>query len=165
MIPLISGVLMSNADSRALRALLLIVCLAGSAWAQVDTGTIAGAVKDPSGGIVGGASVVIRNSATTVEYKLTTNSLGQYVSIPLPPGDYTVAAQAPGFQQTVAHLTLQLNQRGNQPGGTEPDQSTHRDSTYLQFRCEVFNMITSAGSKPTLQRAAREIQLALKLYF
>jgi hypothetical protein len=62
---------------------------------------------------------------------------------------------------------------------------THSDSTYIQFRAEVFNIanspqfnnpasaignpavgtIVSAGSKVTLQRTSREVQLALKLYF
>jgi hypothetical protein len=62
---------------------------------------------------------------------------------------------------------------------------THSDRTYVQFRAEVFNVantpqfnnpasaignpaagtITSAGSKITLQRTSREVQVALKLYF
>ena len=62
---------------------------------------------------------------------------------------------------------------------------TRSERTYVQFRAEVFNIantpqfnnpasaignpaagtISSAGSKITLQRTSREIQLALKLYF
>jgi hypothetical protein len=85
--------------------------LASLGWSQVDTGTITGVVKDSSGGVVAGASVVIRNAGTGVEHKLSTNTAGEYVSIPLPPGDYTVGAQSPGFRETVAKVTLTLNQR------------------------------------------------------
>ncbi len=93
------------------RGLLLLSFIVSIGWSQVDTGTIAGVVKDPSGAVVASASVVIRNAGTGVEHKLSTNSIGEYVSLPLPPGDYTVTAQAPGFRQSVASLTLALNQR------------------------------------------------------
>ncbi len=98
-----------------------------------------------------------------------------------------------------AFVTPALYQFGNSgrdiltgPGTFQVDGSlfknfhyTKSERTYVQFRCEVFNVanspqfnnpasaignpaagtITSAGSKPTLQRTSRQIQLALKLYF
>jgi hypothetical protein len=87
-------------------SLIAFIC-----FAQVDTGTIAGVVKDPSGAVVPGASVVIRNVGTGATHKVSTNSTGEYVSGPLPPGDYTIGAQTSGFRETVAKLTLTLNQR------------------------------------------------------
>jgi hypothetical protein len=89
----------------------LLWSLVSIGWSQVDTGTIAGVVKDPSGAVVAGATVAIRNVGTGAVHKAFTNSIGEYVSGPLPPGDYTVAAQSSGFRETIAKLTLTLNQR------------------------------------------------------
>ncbi|MEO7653054.1 MAG: carboxypeptidase-like regulatory domain-containing protein, partial [Bryobacteraceae bacterium] len=81
------------------------------AFAQVDTGTIAGTLTDPSGAALPGAAVMIRNEDTAQEFKTSSNSLGQFVSPPLPPGPYSVHAELAGFRKTVTNLTLTLNQR------------------------------------------------------
>ena len=88
------------------RSLIFMSLIASICWSQVDTGTIAGVVKDPSGAVVAGASIVIRNVGTGAGHKVSTNSIGEYVSGPLTPG-----AQSPGFRETVGKLTLTLNQR------------------------------------------------------
>ncbi len=85
--------------------------LAGAAMAQVDTGTIAGTLKDPAGAVLAGAAVTIRDEARGLETKLATNALGLYVSPPLAPGPYHIAAEMTGFRRTVTSITLALNQR------------------------------------------------------
>ncbi len=37
----------------------LIVCMSGTAWSQVYTGSLTGVVKDPSGAVVPGAEVTL----------------------------------------------------------------------------------------------------------
>ena len=91
--------------------ILLFLLLGLPALAQVDTGIIAGTVKDSTGGILSGAAVVIRNNDTALERKVTTNQLGEYVSGPLPPAAYTVTGTMTGFRDAVATVVLALNQR------------------------------------------------------
>jgi hypothetical protein len=76
--------------------LLLIVCSA-AAWAQLDTGTIAGTLHDEQGAAVVGADVTIRNVATDVASATKTNGDGTYQVLSLIPGTYSVTATAQGF--------------------------------------------------------------------
>jgi len=81
-------------------ALALLVSLVGSGvvLAQSDLGRISGFVKDPSGATIANAKVTIRNS-TGVDRQVTTNESGYYVVSNVPPGLYTMIAEAEGFQK------------------------------------------------------------------
>src|SRR5882762_11421061 len=91
--------------------LAVLCCLLPALLAQVDTGTIAGALTDSTGAVLPAAIVTIRHTETRQEFKLSSNDLGQYVSPPLSPGPYDVAAEKPGFQRTITRIQLTLNQR------------------------------------------------------
>jgi hypothetical protein len=76
-----------------------LVLLFGSlAWAQRDLGTITGTVTDPSGAIVPGATITITEDLTGLKYNVETTATGDYTRPALPPGIYTVTAQATGFR-------------------------------------------------------------------
>ncbi|HWB98546.1 MAG TPA: carboxypeptidase-like regulatory domain-containing protein, partial [Bryobacteraceae bacterium] len=62
--------------------------------AQVDTGTIAGIARDPSGSAVPTAHIEINHLQTGQKIQTVTNNNGLYVSPPLRPGDYTVTIEA-----------------------------------------------------------------------
>jgi outer membrane receptor protein involved in Fe transport len=93
-----------------LAALLLT---ASGLFAQTDTGVITGTVRDGLQGVLAGVRVAITNSATGIRVQLVTNQEGLYVSPPLRPGAYEIAAEREGFQRTVSSLTLELNQRAS----------------------------------------------------
>jgi hypothetical protein len=83
----------------------------GSAAAQQDAATITGEVRDPSGAIVPGATVVVTNIGTNISVTTVTNDRGSFTIPSLRPGDYSLAAEAPGFTKTVrSGLTLQVAQ-------------------------------------------------------
>ena len=65
------------------------------------TGTIQGAVSDPSGAVVVGAAVTATNEATGTKITRQTTNAGYYVMSPLPAGLYSIAVSASGFQTTV----------------------------------------------------------------
>src|SRR5204862_1033004 len=84
------------------RKWILAVCLALLAseglLAQSDLGKISGFIKDPSGATIANAKVTIRNN-TVIERQTTTNDSGYYVVTNVPPGLYTMIAEATGFQR------------------------------------------------------------------
>jgi hypothetical protein len=70
----------------------------GILFAQSDLGRISGFIKDPSGATIANAKVTVRNN-TGVERQTTTNDSGYYVITNVPPGFYTMLAEAAGFQR------------------------------------------------------------------
>jgi len=71
------------------------------AWAQIDTGSIVGMVRYPSGAAVPKATVTVTNGATGVSETTQTNSAGEYQVPALIPGTYSVKVNAPGFASQV----------------------------------------------------------------
>jgi hypothetical protein len=84
---------------------------AGTAFAQVESGTVNGVVLDNSGAVISGARVTVTNKATSQTRKTVTNTSGEY-SVPfLAPGTYDVEASKDGFATFVQRgLTLQVDQ-------------------------------------------------------
>ena len=58
-------------------ALFMLLCCAGVALAQTETGQIAGTVKDPNGAVVPGASVSVKAVNTGAMRTATANDQGQ----------------------------------------------------------------------------------------
>jgi hypothetical protein len=92
-----------------LLASLMLTAISSSVFAQ-STATIQGTVTDPSGAVVSGAKITVRNQATNLERVTQTDSEGYYQVSSLPPGVYRVEAQAQGFgPQVVTDLTLEVS--------------------------------------------------------
>jgi len=91
---------------------LLFSCL--SARAQEITGSIRGAILDPSGATISGASVTATQIETGLQRQTTTDSDGTYVILALPVGHYRVEAEAAGFQKLSRdRITLDVNQNAD----------------------------------------------------
>src|SRR5438094_2815290 len=78
-------------------ALVFPVMLA--AQSQATTGVIRGTVTDPSGTIVAGAAVVLRETQTGFQRQVVTNERGIFVAPLMPLGTYDVTARAVGFSE------------------------------------------------------------------
>lgn len=82
------------------------------AFGQVDTGAITGTVKDPSGGIVVGAKVVITDVDRGTQFTTETDGQGQYVVGPLKVGHYRVSVEMSGFKkEQIGPITLNVQAR------------------------------------------------------
>lgn len=79
------------------------------AQTTISTGSIQGTVTDPSGALVNGARVTIRNRGTGQTSELITNSSGAYASGALTPGNYLVQVEATGFSTVQMAVTVQVN--------------------------------------------------------
>ena len=69
------------------------------AFAQVDTGTILGTIRDASGAVVSGAGVTVRNEGTSFSQTTRTSSSGEFVFTPLKIGKYSVEVEDQGFKK------------------------------------------------------------------
>ena len=83
---------------------LLSVCLialltGGAVWGQGLTGTIAGVVTDPNGGLVPNAKVIAKNADTNAASTAETDQNGFYRITNLLPGNYIVSVEAAGFRK------------------------------------------------------------------
>jgi len=73
-------------------------CVWLSAQNVVLTGSLGGRITDPSGAVVLGASVVVRNLATGVQESADTNYAGLYRFPVVMPGTYSITASLKGFR-------------------------------------------------------------------
>ncbi len=89
---------MKNACRVTIFVLFMSLGVSGMLFAQSDLGRISGFIKDPSGATISNAKVTVRNN-TGVERQTTTNDSGYYVVTNVPPGLYTMIAEATGFQK------------------------------------------------------------------
>ena len=96
---------------RCIFILPLILFFASQIYAQKDTGSIVGVVKDAGGGVVPGAKVTARDVDRGVEFTTTTDSNGEYVAGPLKVGRYTVTVEKDKFKTAVAG-PVQLDVQG-----------------------------------------------------
>ncbi|MGI8960960.1 MAG: carboxypeptidase regulatory-like domain-containing protein [Bryobacteraceae bacterium] len=83
----------------------LLLCRA-SLWAQVSA-TLSGTVKDPSGAVVSGASILVKNEDTGAVRKSITDRTGLYRISALPVGHYQVHVNKSGFAEEV-HTGINL---------------------------------------------------------
>src|ERR1700756_3495405 len=81
--------------------LLMLLAAAVSVSAQTFRGTILGTVTDPSGAVVAGAQVTVKNTGTGLLRSTTTSGDGSYSLPELPIGSYDVTVSQAGFQTSV----------------------------------------------------------------
>jgi len=82
---------------RALAIVVLASTVATSAYAQA-TSSITGVVKDSAGGVIPGATVVIKNNTTGATFESVTGANGSYTVPALQAGAYTITASLAGFK-------------------------------------------------------------------
>lgn len=81
-------------------------------FAQIDTGSIVGTVRDSSGAAVVSATVTVTNKATNLVQTTQSNASGEYQFIGLQPGLYSIKGSAAGFTtQVVDSLELHVQSR------------------------------------------------------
>ena len=82
-------------------SLVTLAVVPPTAFAQTSNGTVIGAITDPTGGAIVGATVSIKSVDTGAVRTTTTNQEGTYRIESVLPGTYDVSATASGFQTTI----------------------------------------------------------------
>jgi hypothetical protein len=81
------------------------------ALAQTDRASLEGTVTDPSGAVIGGASVRILATQTSLSQQRATNPNGEYRFPGIANGEYTVAVSNSGFKtKVIADVFLEVGQ-------------------------------------------------------
>jgi Carboxypeptidase regulatory-like domain/TonB-dependent Receptor Plug Domain len=97
---------------RRLVVILLALAFSAISHAQTVTGTILGSVRDSKGYLLPGAKITIENQGTGLVQNLVSDSSGNFISTPLPIGNYKVSVSNDGFATQVKEdLTLQVSDR------------------------------------------------------
>jgi hypothetical protein len=80
---------------------VLLLSSAAPLWAQsTSTGTVVGAVADPTGAVVEGATVTLTDTATNAARSTTSNGAGRYTFVDVNPGIYNLSVNKSGFSTT-----------------------------------------------------------------
>ncbi len=92
--------------------MITLVSVAGIlAQSQATAADLTGTVTDPNGAVVPGATITAKNSGTGISRSATSSESGEYQFIALPPGNYTVTAEAKTFKKVViSPVTLTIGQ-------------------------------------------------------
>jgi hypothetical protein len=114
-------------------AIYWLLCSATVTVAQSSTSFLRGDVVDPSGAVVVGAQVDLKNPATGFSTSRTTDSTGEYRFLGVPAGTYTVSVTAKGFAAQFAIVELLVNQ----PSTKTFSLSVEAMRTVLQVSGEV----------------------------
>jgi hypothetical protein len=90
---------------------LLFIILISSAcmFAQTPSGRLHGQIVDPTGAVVPGASITVKNSSGLV-VAANSGGLGEYEFRNLAPGKYTVSVTAKGFAPTAQDIEIAAGQ-------------------------------------------------------
>ncbi len=86
---------------------LLILSLSPSLFGQAVNATLLGTITDSTGATVGGAKVTATETATGLIHESVTNESGNYTFPDMPPGKYSVTAEAKGFKKAT-HQNIDL---------------------------------------------------------
>src|SRR6266508_7032387 len=87
-------------------AVFLALCVTAAAQTQITTAVVEGVVTDPSGAVLPGVNVEIRNADTNLTRSLVTDRDGRFVAPQLPSGRYTVTFKLAGFATLVQENVL-----------------------------------------------------------
>src|SRR5438093_2987488 len=81
--------------------LFVVLASVAAVGAQTASGTISGSVRDETGAVLPGATVLVTNADTSQTRTLVTDASGRYSAPDLAPGPYEVKASLSGFAPIV----------------------------------------------------------------
>ncbi|MDR3723698.1 MAG: TonB-dependent receptor [Terracidiphilus sp.] len=121
-------------------AALILIPASRAGFGQIGTtATVAGTVTDPSGAVVAGAAVTIKNTDTSIERSSVTLDSGNYVITELQPGKYSLSLSRSGFKPyEQQNIILSIGQRAT-------------INVQLQIGTEQQKITVTASDVPTIQ--------------
>jgi hypothetical protein len=137
-------------------AVLLALC--GAAFSQSSSTSLHGAVTDPSGSTIVGATVVLSSDATKLERTATTGAQGEFQFLALSPGTYTLSVSAKGFrnyQQTALQLLVNTPATVN----VALKVGTATENVTVTGEAPVLNLVDASIGNPFDETQVKQIPL------
>ena len=101
---------------RVVFALFMCFLTVSAIGQTAATADLHGTIKDPSGSVIQGATVTVRDAARNFERSAQSNESGYFTLLSLPPGDYKLTVTAKGFATMVAkNVSLTVGQVADYP--------------------------------------------------
>jgi hypothetical protein len=101
-------------NSRFVSLCALALLSAGASFAQFDTATVSGIVRDQAQAVITGSKVTLESVSTAVVKTATTDQNGSYTFFDVKIGRYKLKAEAAGFKAAIAEeftVTVNAHQR------------------------------------------------------
>ena len=92
-------------------AFVFLFAAAATVFAQVDTSTVAGLIRDSTGAAVPNAKVTLRNEGNGLSVDVRSGVEGLYVSPPIRSGRYVIGVDAAGFVNAAKRVQVEISQR------------------------------------------------------
>jgi beta-lactamase regulating signal transducer with metallopeptidase domain len=77
---------------------VVTVLVAGFGASAQSFSTVSGSLVDPLGRMLPGATLTLSNAQAQSKYEIKSDATGRYEFVGLPPGNYTLAIESPGFR-------------------------------------------------------------------
>jgi Carboxypeptidase regulatory-like domain/TonB dependent receptor len=116
-------------------SLLALLILPAALLSQGYFGTVSGELSDPSGAVVAGAKVQLKDQQKGFTFSTTSDSSGRYLFSAIPPGTYTVSAEATGFEKAVS-LNVKVNVTENATANLRLRISTSTQSVQVEEQAQ-----------------------------
>jgi hypothetical protein len=128
---------------------VMFICLYASPalFAQSESGSVTGQVKDPQGAAVVGADVTATNVDTGVASQVKTGDTGIFHFSSLRPSSYKLVIKAAGFKETVLEVDVHVQDRLSEDVTLAMGSST-----------ETVNVSASSGEVNTSAATATEVE-------
>jgi len=129
--------------------------------AQSTFGEFVGTVKDPSGAVIAGCTVTVKNLATGATRTATTDSNGDYTVVNLEPGNYEMTMEMSGFQKiNFTNLQLLSRQTMRQDGAMTLGSQAQAVEVSVQAEAPI-NTEVSSIAETKLGRELIDLPVAL----
>ena len=150
---------MPGGPKKSLFVLALALLASSVCLSQNITALLTGTVTDPSGAVVSGAAITLRNNGTNTDVvTVKTDSSGVYTASELPVGTYTVTVKASGFKTFVgSDVILDVGEHRSLDMKLEVGQVTET----VTVTATTIPVETSSGAQSTTVTGnqIRELQL------
>ena len=96
-------------DPATVRFAFAVLVFIAAAHAQTVAGVVRGVIADPSGGHVPGATITLTSRETGARRSTASDARGEFTITAVPPGEYRLEAESPGFKKHARTLTMEVD--------------------------------------------------------
>jgi hypothetical protein len=134
------------------------VVMSGMAFPQTSSTSLQGAVADPSGSAIVGATVVLSNSESKLERTTVTGTDGEYRFFAVPPGTYTLTVSAKGFSR-YQQIDLQLLVNTPATSNVRLKVGSTNESVTVTGEAPALNLVDASIGNPFNETQVKQLPL------